>query len=33
MRKDDQTVRALTVVGGLTGLVVAALILVGDRML
>jgi len=33
MRKDDQTVRALTVIGGLVGLVVAAGTLLGDHML
>jgi hypothetical protein len=33
MQKDDQTVRALTVVGGLVGLAIAAAIIFGDRLL
>jgi hypothetical protein len=33
MRKDDRTVRALSVIGGLVGFVGAAAIIFGDRML
>jgi uncharacterized membrane protein len=33
MRKDDQTVRALTVVGGLIGFIFAAATIVVDRIL
>lgn len=33
MRKDDETVRAMTVIGGLVGLVFAGAIICVDRML